>query len=178
MKHKAVRVNGYNFTFQDRLFLDTNIWFYLYGPKGSKSHWVQLYSTVFNRILSPKSKIYIDVLVLSEFINTYSRTQWKFVTRHIESFKDFRNSSDFKPVAQEIADKVTSILKHCSRIESGFSTLAINDLITDYAAGNSDFNDQVITEICRSNKLTLITHDGDFRSQEIPILTANSQLLC
>jgi hypothetical protein len=54
--------------------------------------------------LSAKSKIYIDVLVLSEFINTYSRTQWKFVARHIESFKAFRNSSHFKPVAQEIGD--------------------------------------------------------------------------
>ena len=177
MSYKAVRVSDHDFTHQDRLFLDTDIWFYLYGPKGSRRRWVQLYSNIFNRILSAKSKIYIDVLVLSEFINTYSRTQWKFVARHIESFKDFRNSSDFKPVAQEIGAKVTSILKHCSRIESGFSTLAIDDLITDYAAGNSDFNDQVITEICRSNKLTLITHDGDFRSQEIPILTANSQLL-
>ena len=176
MKHKAVRVNDYNFTFQDRLFLDTNIWFYLYGPKGSKSHWVQIYSNVFNRILSAKSSIYIDVLVLSEFINTYARTQWRFVARHIESFKAFRNSSHFKPVAQEIGAKVKSILGHCSRIESGFSTLAIDDLITDYAAGNSDFNDQVITEICRSSGLTLITHDRDFKGQGITILTANRLL--
>ena len=176
MKHKAVRVNDYNFTFQDRLFLDTNIWFYLYGPEGSKSHWVQLYSTVFNRILSAKSSIYIDVLVLSEFINTYARTQWRFVARHIE-FKDFRNSPRFKPVAQEIEAKVKSILGHCSRIESGFSTLTIDDLITDYAAGNSDFNDQVITEICRSSGLTLITHDRDFKGQGITILTANRRLL-
>ena len=50
--NKVVNVRDYDFTSQDRLFLDTNIWFYLYGPEGSKSHWVQIYSTVFNRILS------------------------------------------------------------------------------------------------------------------------------
>ena len=122
------KVSDYNFTSQDRLFLDTNIWFYLYGPEGSSSHWVQIYSTIFNRMLSAKSQIYIDVLVLSELINTYSRTQWRFVARHIESFKGFRNSSHFKPVAQEIGAKVKSILESCSRIESGFATLATSFL--------------------------------------------------
>ena len=40
-----------------------------------------------------------------------------------------------------------------------------------------DFNDQVITEICKSNGFTLITNDSDFKTQEIPILTANTSLL-
>lgn len=103
--------------------------------------------------------------------------KWEVVAQDIKSFKAFRNSSRFKPVAQDIADATKLVLQHCSPIESGFATLAIDDLITDYAAGNSDFNDQVIVEICRSNGLTLMTHDGDFRSQEISILTANRRLL-
>ena len=39
------------------------------------------------------------------------------------------------------------------------------------------FNDQVITEICKNNGFTLITNDGDFKTQEISILTANAKLL-
>ena len=53
----------------------------------------------------------------------------------------------------------------------------MDGLLTDYAAGNSDFNDQVITELCKNNGFTLITNDSDFKTQDIPILTANSNLL-
>ena len=177
MKHKAVKVSRYKFTSEDKLFLDANIWLYLHGPHKPAPSWVvNIYSKTFRRILKAKSQIYIDVLVLSEFINRYARMKCDLVAPN-QSFKDFRNSSHFKPVAQDIAADTKLVLQHCSRIENGFATLAIDDLITDYAAGNSDFNDQVITEICRSNGLTLITNDGDFKSQEIPILTANKSLL-
>ena len=177
MDDKAVEVSGYRFTPQDRLFLDTNIWFYLYGPQKPRTSWVDIYSQAFDRILNAKSRIYIDVLAVSEFINVYARLKWKLVASHYREFKDFRSSADFKPIAQDIVADVKHVLKHCSRIESGFSTLEIDDLLADYAAGNSDFNDQVITELCRSNGLTLMTNDGDFRSQGIPVLTANSRLL-
>ena len=173
MAHKAVEVRHYNFTSQDKLFLDANIWLYLYGPQNPKAYWVAIYSTVFNRILKAKSQIYIDVLVVSEFINTYARQKKELVASHIKSFKAFRNSPHFKPVAQDIAADAKRVMSHCSQIDSGFATLAIDDLLTEYAAGDFDFNDQVITEICKSNGLTLITNDRDFRSQEIPILTAN-----
>ena len=172
MVYKAVEVRHYNFTPQDKLFLDANIWFYLYGPQKLGNRWARIYSMVFNDILNAKSQIYIDVLVISEFINSYARLKWKLVASHYRNFKNFRSSPHFKPVAQDIAADTKRVMSHCSQIDSGFATLAIADLLTDYVAGNSDFNDQVITEICKSNGLTLITNDRDFRSQEIPILTA------
>ena len=91
----------------------------------------------------------------------------------IKPFKTFRNSSHFKSVAQDIAADAKHIMSHCSRLESGFAMLEVDDLLTEYAVGDSDFNDQVITELCKCNGLTLITNDRDFRSQEIPILTVN-----
>jgi predicted nucleic acid-binding protein len=45
-----------------------------------------------------------------------------------------------------------------------------------FEAGKQDFNDLLIGEICRRNKLTLVTDDEDFSSQGIPILTANALL--
>ena len=49
----------------------------------------------------------------------------------------------------------------------------------EYARGGCDFNDQLITALCKSEELTLITHDRDFKGkrQEISILTANKELL-
>ena len=177
MKYKIGEVLHYNFTLQDKLFLDANIWLYLYGPPKPRSYWRPIYSRVFNRILRAKSPIHIDVLVVSEFINAYARLKWRTAASHLAYFKDFRNSPDFKPVAQNIAAHVKQIMKHCARIESGFTMLPMNDLLGDYISGDSDFNDQVIIEICKSNDFTLITNDSDFKNQEISILTANPKLL-
>ena len=177
MKHKRIEVRRYNFTPQDRLFLDANIWLYLDGPHKSKSYWRTIYSKVFNRILNANSQIYIDALVVSEFINSYARVKWGVIAPQLSTFKDFRNSPDFKPVAKGIAADVKRVLKYCTRIESGFESLGVSDLLNDYATGDFDFNDQVITELCKSNGFTLITNDSDFKTQDIPILTANSNLL-
>lgn len=177
MRYKASEIRHYNFTAQDKLFLDANIWLYLYGPPKPRSYWRAIYASVFNRMLRAKSPIYIDVLVVSEFINAYARLKWRDASSYPNTFKTFRSSSDFKPIAKDIVADVKRVLKHCKQIESGFKALNMNDLLNDYAAGNSDFNDQVITEICKSNGFTLITNDGDFKTQDIPILTANSNLL-
>ena len=177
MTYKVGAVRNYSFTSQDKMFLDTNIWLYLYGPPKLRSYWRPIYSNVFNRILNANSRIYIDILVVSEFINVYARTEWRTVAPRINNFKDFRDSPSFKSVAEDIEVDVKRVLRHCTRIESGFTTLPINDLLNDYISGDFDFNDQVITEICKNNGFTLITNDSDFKTQEIPVLTANPSLL-
>ncbi|MGH8547812.1 MAG: hypothetical protein ACRERU_04290 [Methylococcales bacterium] len=50
-------------------------------------------------------------------------------------------------------------------------------MIDEYAAGDSDFNDQVIAELCKKRGLKLVTDDGDFGRYEISIVTANRRLL-
>lgn len=177
MKHKVLQVRNYNFTDKDQLFLNANIWLYLRFSQKPFNYWEKTYSNVFKRILNGKSQIYIDVLVVTEFINTYARRKWKLITPRFKSFKTFRNSSLFNPIAKDIAADAKRVVGHCQLIESGFVGLRINDLLDDYANGDSDFNDQIIAEICKSNGLTLVTHDGDFRTHEIPILTANTYLL-
>lgn len=177
MQNNTQAVDPYTFTHQDRLFLDANIWLYLFGPGERKNYWNQIYSQVFNRILNANSQIYVDVLVVSEFINAYARMKQKVIAPHLNNFKVFRSSPYFKPVAEDIANDVELVLSYCSKIESSFMALPMNTLLNDYATGDFDFNDQVITEICKNNGFTLITNDSDFKTQEIPILTANSRLL-
>lgn len=177
MENNIQAAGSYTFTHRDRLFLDANIWLYLFAPRQPRNYWNQIYSRVFDRILDANSQIYIDVLVVSEFINAYARIKQKVVAPHINNFKVFRGSLYFKRVAEDIAADVELVMSYCSMIESGFTTLSMNDLLADYISGDFDFNDQVITELCKNNGFTLITNDGDFRTQEIPILTANQSLL-
>ena len=177
MGSNALAVDSYSFTHRDKLFLDTNIWLYVYGSQKPDDTLVKIYSQVFDRILKAQSCIYIDVLIVSEFINTYARTRWKLVAPRNQPFKKFRQSPEFKAIAKEIADAVKRIMCHCSRVESGFRELEIDALLNIYAEGNSDFNDQIIVELCKDRELTLISHDGDFKTQRIPVLTANHRLL-
>ena len=177
MNHKAERVSRYGFTSQDNLFLDANIWLYLYGPQPPTSYWVKVYSEVFDRILEAESNVYIDVLVVSEFLNRWARQECELAGYTHDQFKTFRGSLEFKSVAQGITAAIKQIMSYCSQIESGFETLQIDVLLKDLAKGNSDFNDQVITELCRNKSFSLVTHDGDFDHVNIHILTENNHLL-
>jgi predicted nucleic acid-binding protein len=177
MTHKAIAIASYKFSASDELLLDTNIWIFVYGPQKPGNAKAAAYSQALAKILAARSQIYIDVLIVSEFINTYARLKWKIVAPHITDFKAFRRSQDFKPVAQDIAADVKQLLKHCARVENGFESLAIDALIDEYAAGDSDFNDQILTALCKRKRLKLVTDDGDFRGQGIPVVTANRKLL-
>lgn len=175
--HSVEDVAKYTFVPDDNVLLDTNIWMLVFGPTRPCDKRVSTYSRAFARLLAARCSIFIDALVLSEFINTYARLRWNVAGKPQGNFKKFRQSSHFKPLAQDIASDARRILKHCDRVESGFETVDIADVLTEFEAGYSDFNDQMLARICKSRGLKLLTDDRDFRGQGIPILTANQRLL-
>ena len=156
--------------------LDTNIWLLVYVPQKPGDSRVAVYSNALRNILAAQSRIYIDVLIASEFITQYARLKHQLIAPKVK-FKDFRKSQDFKPVAHDIAADFKRVLKHCTRIEDSFESLAIDALINEYAVGESDFNDQILTTLCKSRDLKLVTDDADFKDCGIPVVTANKCLL-
>ncbi len=181
-KYNPIILSSYTFTPKDSLLIDANVWYLLYGPYAKKDRRVDLYSAAIKEIIAAKSKIYIDVLIISEFINRYARDKSKIIANFQKSsekfeFKNFRNSSAFKPIAKEIASLVGRMLKHCNRLESDFVRAPINEILKDYASGVFDFNDQILSSLCQYNHLTLVTDDADFKNFDIPVLTENKKLL-
>lgn len=176
MSRDSVSMAGYNFQPTDDVFLDANIWLFIYGPRQAPEK-TEVYSEALYRLLEARSRLFVDVLVLSEVINSCARIRWQLDPLKREGFKRFRNSSRFAPVAREITDYVRRIVAHCSRIESGFQFVDIEGLMSEYQVGGSDFNDQVIRELCKSNGFKLLTDDGDFDTQGLTVLTANPRLL-
>lgn len=182
MANGALDITQYTFSATDQLLLDTNVWMFVHGPVGpGRSAQVALYSRALASILAAGSHMYIDVLILSEFINSYARLMYHRKSRSRSgkrtSFKAFRRSQAFKPVAQAIAADVRRVLVSCSRINSRFDTLGIDTLVSEYEQGDSDFNDLVITDLCKRKGLTLITDDSDFKGSTLTVLTANKNLL-
>jgi len=177
----AEEISTYDFKFSEALLLDANIWLFVYGPQKptATDTKVAAYSEALAKILAAKSCIYIDVLIVSEFVNTYARLKWNLLPKSTKPklFKQFRRSANFKPIARDIAADVKRVLQHCTRVENGFESLAINTLIDEYAAGDSDFNDQILTGLCKKKGLKMVTDDADFKGQDISIITANKRLL-
>ena len=174
---KAEAIANYDFKPSDELLLDTNIWLFVFGPQKPGDTRVDVYSEAFARILAARSRIYIDVLIVSEFINSYARLKHQLLEPSTKEFKKFRKGVNFKPVAQDIAADIKRVLQHCKRLEDGFESIAIDTLIDEYAGGDSDFNDQILTTLCKRKGLKLVTDDGDFKGQGIPVVSANRRLL-
>lgn len=177
MADEVLHVKDYRFTSNDELCLDANVWLFIHGPQrpggGTRRDY---YSNAFRRMLEAKSHIYIDVLVLSEIINRWARFHHQESAPEL-SFKEFRNSDVFGSIAPDIAADTRRILSRCSLMESGFTSLDIDALTTEFGNGGADFNDQVIREACKRSGLKLVTDDADFARQGVRILTANRRLL-
>ena len=166
------------FRSSDAFLIDANVWLDLNGPPSLRDPHAEKYSKAFKRILAAKCMVFADVLVLSEFVNRHSRYRfdmWK--PSKSATFKDFRSSTDYPAVAKDIANAVRGILKTCRPIDSGLESIDMELLLIDFEENRRDFNDQILAEMCRSQNLTLITHDGDFKGYEITVLTANNRML-
>lgn len=178
-KNKTYKVDRYPYSEKDKLFFDANIWLFLYGPQDLKDWRIPVYSKALHHILSAKGKVFIDVLVFSEIINRYARIEFELnkTLGGSTNFKTFRNSSKFNKVAKDIVDACRRILKNCERTQSDFKGVDIDSLLNDFQAGQHDFNDPMLAEICKLQGLKLVTHDGDFKDRGLTVLTANKRLL-
>ena len=115
------RLSTYRFRETDRLLFDANVWLFLHSPQyGPDDGRVRIYSAAVKNIFAARSRIFIDALVLSEFINAWARFAYNTLPAAAKprDFKTYRNSSAFKTVAKSIADACRRILAHAMRIES------------------------------------------------------------
>lgn len=178
MKNKALDARIHPFSNSDAILVDANIWLYLLGPAANPGSWaVRTYSNIFSRILAAGSKLFLDVLVLSEFINKFARIEMRRLQPTQSNFKTFRKSAHFPTVANAIEVQVNQILFHCQQVGHPFDECNIPDLLKDFNAGTRDWNDQLIAENCRKKGLAILTNDGDFTIGSIPVFTANHKLL-
>ena len=180
MPTSAEEISKYTFKSTDELLIDANVWFFLYGPHRPGSPQATVYSGAFARILAANCRIYVDVLIVSEFVNRYARLKYQLLRGHRaipRDFKRFRATAAFKAIAKDIAADTRKILLNCTRVDSGFATLDVNALVNSYGTGSSDFNDLVLAEVCRTRGFMLVTDDGDFKGKDIAVLTANKRLL-
>lgn len=179
MKNKAYDASSYTFSAGEKIFLDTNIWLYLFpAPVGTSSNFASQYSVVFSRLISANAQPILSPMVLSEYLNSYIRIEWQggYINQY-PKFKDFRKSPDFTRIAASAKMFAQNILQLCQVHELAANILNLQQSLDDFATGKVDFNDAVFIDICKQENLKLMTHDSDFQDGGIKILTINPTLL-
>jgi predicted nucleic acid-binding protein len=179
MKNKAYNISTYAFSKGETFLFDANVWLFLFpGPSASIPSFFRKYSDAYKRILKAGASVILDAIVLSEYLNGYCRIEWKALHKDkYKNFKDFRCSADFSSVGQIAAYFAKQILSKSIVHDFPFSKLDINQIISDFEGGQSDFNDGLLSQTCRHHGWKMVTDDKDFKTGGIEVLTSNPQLL-
>lgn len=169
------------------ILFDTNVWLSLYAPpSGGNDSWAVVYSAVLKRIVECNVPVLIDSTVLGEYINRYCRIEFQAYEdcahpNSKRSFKEFRTHEPdtYRAIATDVVSRVKEMFEipGIRRINGDFKAIDMSVMLTEFAQGSSDWNDQLIVDICRRNACSLLTNDADFENASINILTCNNKLL-
>ncbi|RXA20252.1 PIN domain-containing protein [Methanosarcina sp. MSH10X1] len=173
---KVHPIDKYDFPEGKDYFFDTNIWLYIYGPIGWPDQRSDAYSRALREIRNSEGAIYINCMIISEFINAFSRIEFKQQT-DFTRFKEFRNSLAFRAIAQDIAYNVRKILKSTLACDPELQAIDLPEVMDLFEQGKYDFNDLLFAQVCRAKNLVFVTHDKDFSELGVEILTANEKLM-
>ena len=89
MKNTVHDLSDYRFRKDDALLLDTNVWLYLNPAPSDQSlatsSLSRQYSEAFKAMLSARSLLIMDALVLGEYLNRYCRIVWNALHKRLEA---------------------------------------------------------------------------------------------
>lgn len=159
------------------LLFDTNIWLRVQGYfTDSRDKRSRTYSWLYKKALERECPIFLPLPVLSEFVGVslnakaresgWTRDQGKL--HQCEAFGEWM---------ADISDDAYHVVADCSLLDDRFSTFHLDPIFAAASDGGIDFNDLLISEICRSHELVLVTDDADMKAQDVDIVTANAAFL-
>lgn len=162
-----ITISSYEPKKDEKFFFDTNIWLYLLCPVGNYNQAVvNKYNMFFSKIVLNKSIIYTSAMVISEFFNVYARIEFSIKQnsdpKKYKNYKnDFRNTKEYETFSAQVCGLIDAkILKYSIRIDDKFSTINKSNLLCQ--SSSYDFNDKYFVELCKDNKLKIVTNDKDF----------------
>jgi hypothetical protein len=84
-------------------------------------------------VLSQNGKIFIDSLVLSEFVNRYVRLAYnESPNRSTAKFKDFRQSAEYEQIAISIKVACKKILEDTRPIDTDLNHANLNKILDNF----------------------------------------------
>lgn len=180
-----INLNDINSLEEKEIFLDTNIWIYLFcSIVGKRKFIADNYAKAFKVLIHSKQKLWTDISVLSEFVNRYLRDAfgiYKTNNGKGEGFqykRDYQKTDDFKENLQSVVSTVKNkILAKASVANLAYENEDMEELIGNLEDRLIDFNDLHIERLCEKNGFMLLTNDGDYAGSSLDIISGNPKLL-
>jgi predicted nucleic acid-binding protein len=180
MPRERRNIADHVFTGNDRLFVDTCVWFAVYGPLTTRQARQAGYAPRLTAAYGSAAQLFTDALVVGELTNLWLRLahgQSACADQGIE-FKDFRQSTEYGLAAEELRTTLQdSVLARCSWCKHALSKQDVHEALAALPRGQRDFTDLLLVRLCQRNNLVLVTDDADFANADVPILTSNARLL-
>lgn len=160
-------LNSYAITKEDKFFFDTNIWLYMHCNIGNYSaQLVQDYSDFYQDVKVAGATILTNTLLISEFVNTYTRLEFNLRKRsdRLSDFKrDFRSNPSYKPLLDSI-NKLTEIkiLRNTTKIQDNFHEFEEQNFFSN--SNTYDFNDEYFCYLAEKLDFKIVTNDKDFHN--------------
>jgi len=158
--------NLYKINSTDQVFVDTNILIFLFSPSfvNTREYQVDKYATVYAKMIEKKCTLFVNQMVISEFINRCMRIDFErnFNSTGDKNYKtDYRPSSEYKATLRIVLKQLKKILKNVQPINDNFEAF---DIFEAYAEHENDFNDLIIAHTVIERDLKLLSDDGDFKN--------------
>ncbi len=161
--------NTFKINSDDKVFIDANILIFLFSPDfvHSKKSQIDRYSSIFEKSIEEKCEIYINSHVISEFINTCLRIDFKKHFKDEKDLKDFKKDYRNTKRHDETLNLIMAKLKDFSKL----NVIQLDDKFSDFDIQDnyknnkeSDFNDLIIAYNVNKYNLKLLSDDKDFNN--------------
>lgn len=179
----ALRINLNDIQTLDHknIFVDTNIWLYLFGGLSNVHEFIlKKYTRAFKYLIGSRNKLFTDITVLSEYINRCLRhafSIYKVNNEKGEEFdykKDYRETQDYREALESILSGINhKILRFAQISNIDYTKESIEELIANLGKRSLDFNDAHIEKLCRQKEFILLTDDKDFSDSTVVVISGN-----
>lgn len=157
---------------RDRTVLfDANSLLYIFWPTTPDSQESIDYGSILASLMKYNVNLVVNETVLSETINTILRIEFNKRNLSPDDFKSFRDSGEGKAIQEDVHEIIRNRILKLFKVVS--EPVSQEDLASILLVNRLDFNDKLIELLCRKKDMLLLTHDFDFASSDIDILSAN-----
>jgi predicted nucleic acid-binding protein len=165
-------MSGLNqFSKEDKILIDTNVLLYVYCPLTSQRYdrYIAHYTDTIQNIVDAKSTVYVNSLIISEFVNRWLRID--FQKSGFSNFKqDYRSSERCKNVLKTILRELKKFYQQCN-VKSISDKFNLIDFQSEYMKyPESDFNDLIIAQNAIQYDCKILTQDNDFSQYSVDVL--------
>ncbi|MBX2905890.1 MAG: type II toxin-antitoxin system VapC family toxin [Taibaiella sp.] len=152
----------------ESFFFDNNVWMFIHYPIGNyASEKQKAYSRLLETLILMRCNIFINALLLSEFINSCLRIEFNEWCRQDKNqgkqliFKEhFVGCDDYKKAVSSILSSVAQIRKISQAGNDDFNSMNLDSVLAGMT--RRDFNDNYYLSLAERKRWTIVSDDSDF----------------